>query len=99
MRRVPKANIAVLDHIPLSIVFQRLKAEGIDSLMVEGGSKIIQSCLESSFDNLIVTIAPMFIGSSGVPAVTITESLIKLQNVTYTTLGKDVVLAARKCYL
>lgn len=84
------------DRIPLSAVFERLKAEGIESLMVEGGSKIIQSCFETSFDNLIVTIAPMFIGSDGVPAVTNTENLAKLESVTYTTLGRDVVLAAIK---
>lgn len=90
-------GLLFLDLIPLVKVFGLLKREGIESLMIEGGSKIIQSCLKSTFDQLIITIGPMFIGSDGIPAVTTTEEISKLSNVKYVTLGRDVVMAAKRC--
>ncbi|KAG2233168.1 hypothetical protein INT48_005006 [Thamnidium elegans] len=83
------------DHLPLPQVFKLLKTHGIQTLMIEGGSKIIQSCLSSdSFDQLIITIAPMFMGKDGVPALTNTQDIKKLNAVTYTTLGIDMVMSA-----
>jgi 2,5-diamino-6-(ribosylamino)-4(3H)-pyrimidinone 5'-phosphate reductase len=66
--------------------------------MIEGGSKIIQSCLlTSSFDQLIITIAPIFIGSEGVPAMsTIQKDIMRLTNVKYQPLGNDIVMSATK---
>ncbi|KAI9492849.1 dihydrofolate reductase-like domain-containing protein, partial [Zychaea mexicana] len=53
----------------LETVFEVLKKQGITRLMVEGGAKIIQSCLDSScVDQLIVTVAPTFVGDGGVKA-------------------------------
>jgi 2,5-diamino-6-(ribosylamino)-4(3H)-pyrimidinone 5'-phosphate reductase len=85
------------DRLPLSQVYKVLKNHGIKSLMIEGGSKIIQSCLLSnSFDQLIITIAPIFIGSDGVPAMTANQQdIMRLTQVKYQTLGNDIVMSAK----
>ncbi|KAI8145647.1 dihydrofolate reductase-like domain-containing protein, partial [Fennellomyces sp. T-0311] len=55
------------DRPTLASVFGTLKKHGITRLMVEGGAKIIQSCLDSEcLDQLIVTVAPLFVGDGGV---------------------------------
>lgn len=86
------------DRLPLQKVFETLKQQGINSVMIEGGSRIIQSCLVSnSFDQLIITIAPIFIGSEGVPAMTaIQQDITRLAKVQYQTLGNDIVMSAEK---
>ncbi|KAI8971771.1 riboflavin biosynthesis protein RibD domain-containing protein [Mycotypha africana] len=87
-------------HIPLRNVLEHLKKEGIDKLMIEGGSKIIQSCLNSkTWDQLIITTGPIFIGSAnGISAVTTNNdddsNLPILKNVKYQIMGKDIVMAA-----
>ncbi|KAI9262202.1 dihydrofolate reductase-like domain-containing protein [Phascolomyces articulosus] len=80
-------------HRPtLKSVFETLKRQGITRLMVEGGAKIIQSCLDSGcLDHLIVTIAPMFVGEGGIKAGTYGQKLI---NVKYRQFGQDMVLSA-----
>lgn len=61
--------------------------------MIEGGAKIIQSCLKSQlYDQLIVTIAPKFVGIDGVSAVL--DEKEGLKNVKYQTMGDDIVLSA-----
>ncbi|KAI9022809.1 dihydrofolate reductase-like domain-containing protein, partial [Phycomyces nitens] len=51
----------------ISSVLQVLKAKGIQRLMVEGGSKVIQSFLQSGHvDQLIITTAPTLVGPGGV---------------------------------
>ncbi|KAI9486909.1 MAG: riboflavin biosynthesis protein RibD domain-containing protein [Benjaminiella poitrasii] len=82
-------------HIPLEKVFQVLKEQKIDTLMVEGGSKVIQSCLKSEWDQLIITVGPMFIGSDGVSAI-VDAFLPELKNIKYEIMGKDCVMAATK---
>lgn len=64
--------------------------------MIEGGSRIIQSCLKDAWDQLIITTAPMFIGSDGVPAIQDNSNMPKLNNIKYQIMGKDSVLAATK---
>ena len=62
-------------------------------LMVEGGAKIIQSCLDSGYlDQLIVTTAPMFVGDGGIKAGTHGRQLV---NVSYRQFGQDMVLSAK----
>lgn len=64
----------------------------IKSVMVEGGSRVIQSCLTSGFvDQLIVTIAPVYVGNQGVDV----SAVSQLKDVKYQTFGRDVVMAAR----
>ncbi|KAI8099937.1 bacterial bifunctional deaminase-reductase [Halteromyces radiatus] len=68
-----------------------LSKEGIQSVMVEGGSSIIQSCLLSGFvDQLIVTIAPVYVGDQGITV----SATTNLENVQYQTFGRDIVMAA-----
>ncbi|KAI8090192.1 dihydrofolate reductase-like domain-containing protein [Gilbertella persicaria] len=83
------------DRIPLEHVLEVLKQEGIHTLMIEGGSRIIQSCLKNEWDQLIVTIGPMFIGSNGVSAIT-DNDMVQLDHVQYQTMGKDIVMTATK---
>ncbi|KAK4508849.1 uncharacterized protein ATC70_013472 [Mucor velutinosus] len=83
-------------RLPLSEVFKALKANGIHTLMIEGGSRIIQSCLTDAWDQLIITTAPMFIGSDGVPAIQDSNDMPKLSNIKYQVMGRDSVLAATK---
>ncbi|CAO3698632.1 hypothetical protein G6F70_001889 [Rhizopus microsporus] len=81
------------DHIPLPFVFSLLATLGIKRLMIEGGAKIIQSCLANRLcDQLIITIAPKFIGNDGLDAVQ--EELNQLSNIKYQVMGKDIVLSA-----
>lgn len=98
MNEQKKRNLNSLlskDRLPLNLVLQTLKARGIETLMIEGGSKIIQSCVSSGlFDQLIITIAPIFIGADGVPAVTLTHDIQRLKRLNYLTLGNDIVMSA-----
>lgn len=79
--------------IDLRLLFTRLKQLGIDSLMVEGGAKIINSLLQTTptlIDSLIITIGPVFLGQNGVqvsPA-----SKVQLKNVTWWTGITDSVM-------
>ncbi len=53
--------------VDLASLLRTLKAEGVTTLMVEGGAEIITSFLEARLvDYAIVTIAPLFLG--GLPA-------------------------------
>ncbi|KAF1801022.1 riboflavin biosynthesis protein RibD domain-containing protein [Mucor lusitanicus] len=83
-------------RLPLDEVFKALKANGIHTLMIEGGSRVIQSCLKDVWDQLIITTAPIFIGSDGVPAIQDSNDLPKLNKIKYQTMGRDSVLAATK---
>ncbi|KAI8336923.1 dihydrofolate reductase-like domain-containing protein [Blakeslea trispora] len=83
------------DRIALKDAYTILKQNGIRSLMIEGGSKIIQSCIQEEWDQLVVTIGPIFLGPSGIPAITEDLSL-QLDNIKYQTMGRDVVMAATK---
>ncbi|CAO3687713.1 unnamed protein product [Rhizopus stolonifer] len=81
------------DRVPLLNVLELLRSMGIKSLMIEGGAKIIQSCLKNQlYDQLIVTIAPKFVGIDGVNAVL--DEKEGLKNVKYQTMGDDIVLSA-----
>jgi 2,5-diamino-6-(ribosylamino)-4(3H)-pyrimidinone 5'-phosphate reductase len=85
-----------VDRIPLFKVFKVLKENGIKTLMVEGGAKIIQSCLTSKLcDQLIITVAPLFIGADGVSETGNDGTLEfpSLANVKYEKMGNDVVMA------
>ncbi|KAI8335157.1 dihydrofolate reductase-like domain-containing protein [Chlamydoabsidia padenii] len=73
-------------------VLTLLYEQGVKRVMVEGGSRIIQSCLTSGLvDQLVVTIAPVYVGDQGVGVSTV-ASLDKVQ---YQVFGRDVVMAAK----
>jgi 2,5-diamino-6-(ribosylamino)-4(3H)-pyrimidinone 5'-phosphate reductase len=54
--------------IPVSVLLDTLHTEGIKSLMVEGGARVIESFLAfpKVINTIIITVAPKFVGSKGV---------------------------------
>jgi GTP cyclohydrolase II len=85
-----------LIHLP--VLLARLKAQGINSLMVEGGAQVITSFLAQQLvDRLVVTVSPRLLG--GLNAVENLgqrlngHGLPRLQNPHYQWLGQDVVLS------
>ncbi|KAL1879404.1 hypothetical protein VTK73DRAFT_6936 [Phialemonium thermophilum] len=84
-------------------VFRALKEEGLDSIMVEGGGRVINSLLEAPHnalvDSVIVTVAPTWLGQGGVvvsprrsdPS----AAAVRLVNVTWHPLGEDIVMCGR----
>lgn len=77
-------------HVPT--VLDWLGGEGVKSLMVEGGSRVITSFLTARLvDRLAITIAPRFIG--GIRALALPCD-VTLRNVTYHTLGFDLIVEA-----
>lgn len=73
-------------------IWKLLKHLGINHVMVEGGSRIIQSCLTSGLvDLLIVTIAPVYVGNQGVDV----SAVAKLRDVQYQQFGNDMVMTAK----
>jgi GTP cyclohydrolase II len=80
-------------HLPA--LLEGLAAEGISSVMVEGGAKVITSFLsERLIDHLVLTIAPVVVG--GLRAVGDLESLPtkcpRLKNMNHQRLGDDLVV-------
>ncbi|TQS31402.1 hypothetical protein Golomagni_08314 [Golovinomyces magnicellulatus] len=85
-------------------VFMKLQAEGLASIMVEGGGQIINSLLDPDYhsliDTVIITIAPTWLGKGGVmvsPDQAHDESgaplaTARLQNVKWHPFGEDVVM-------
>jgi riboflavin-specific deaminase-like protein len=84
--------------IQLSDLFCWLREQHVNSLMIEGGSKVISSVLtECLGDQLVLTIAPKFFGRNGVRAVetlNCVRSLSEpcLSNITVEQLGDDLVV-------
>lgn len=73
---------------------QLLRSEGIERLMVEGGSRVISSFLGLCLaDLLVLTIAPSFLG--GLPAIAGADGIRRLPSLTnphWLQLGQDMVL-------
>jgi len=95
------ARILRLPHTPdgrvsLPDLLTALRAEGIASLMVEGGAGIITSFIRLQLvDEIALTIAPLFVG--GVRAVTgllsaDAAALPRLRNLAWQQLGPDFVV-------
>lgn len=57
-------------HLDWNLLLMRLKENGLNSVMVEGGVQVINSLLSPQYqlniDVVIVTIAPTFLGQGGV---------------------------------
>lgn len=75
-------------------VFVELKKQGITSVMVEGGARVIDQLLSRPdlVDSLIITIGPTFLGAEGVEVSP--PATVKLQNVDWWKGTQDTVLAA-----
>ncbi|RLV94784.1 25-diamino-6-ribosylamino-4 [Spathaspora sp. JA1] len=75
-----------------------LKQEGIKSVMIEGGARVINDLLDFNqvtniIDSLIITIAPVFLGNEGVEVSP--GGRVDVQNVTWWQGIQDTVLCGR----
>jgi GTP cyclohydrolase II len=89
--RVPLQEDGLID---LSQLLPRIKQMGFDSVMVEGGAKVITSVLASRIaDQLLLAISPRFVG--GLRAVNPThawEEMPQLHDVHYQVMAGDLVV-------
>ena len=88
-------------------VLETLRKEGLNSIMIEGGSGVINTLLEplsqALVDSVIITIAPTWLGQGGVvvsPKRRVDEHgnaipASRLTNVKWHPFGEDVVLCGR----
>ncbi|KAL9122424.1 MAG: hypothetical protein Q9187_001024 [Circinaria calcarea] len=88
-------------------IFKALAAEGIRSVMVEGGGTVINDLLQpehaSLINSVIVTIAPTYLGTGGVvvcPTRNFDEAgrprpVARFQDVRWQPMGEDVVMCGR----
>lgn len=77
-------------RVDLAELMQLLGAQGIRSIMVEGGAQIIGTMLAARLaHHLIVTIAPRFVGGLNLP---IQSPITSITNPVYTLWGEDLVL-------
>jgi 3,4-dihydroxy 2-butanone 4-phosphate synthase/GTP cyclohydrolase II len=87
------------NDLSLPALLAKLANMGIDSLMVEGGSRVITSFLTSHLaDQFVITIAPLFLG--GVPAVEIAvqdgeTTFPTPRDLGYDRLGEDLIVWGR----
>lgn len=87
-------RVVQLDDLSWQSILEYLGSQGIDSLMVEGGAKVIDSALQSALaTNVIVTIAPAFLGHSGVDVAPARR--VDLEKGHWVQIGLDVVLLAK----
>ena len=86
------------DGVDLHALLDQLGAQGIQSIMVEGGAEIITSFLrERVVQHVVVTLAPMFVG--GVPSLNAPLSGVddasdfpQLRNISYQWAGQNLIL-------
>ncbi|KAH9044325.1 dihydrofolate reductase-like domain-containing protein [Lactarius pseudohatsudake] len=86
--------------LPLPAVLRTLREQGIRSIMVEGGARIIRSFLSSAasgrlVDTLIVTTAPILVGRNGVGYGEGLEQVPSMSHVTTELLGRDTVVGLK----
>jgi 2,5-diamino-6-(ribosylamino)-4(3H)-pyrimidinone 5'-phosphate reductase len=88
-------------------VLKAISAEGLKSVMIEGGGTVINSLLQPEYfsiiNSVIVTIAPTWLGSGGVvvsPPRRLDDggrpmAAARLDHVEWHPLGEDIVLCGR----
>lgn len=84
--------------IDLDALMEKLADRQIDSLMVEGGARVITSFIKFRLADLfVVTVAPKLVG--GLPVIDTSSfqshSFLQLDDVHYQKLGRDMILWAR----
>lgn len=84
--------------IDLEALMEELVKRQIDSLMVEGGARVITSFIRWKLvDLFVVTVSPKFVG--GLPVIDTSSfqstSFLQLEDVHYQTLGEDLIIWAR----
>ena len=88
--------VEVPDTRDIPTIVHHLRQLGIQSLMVEGGAQIIRSFLRAHsthpiVDNLIITVAPTFIGKDGV-GYELDRDIVNLAFQRSFPLGRDTVM-------
>jgi 3,4-dihydroxy 2-butanone 4-phosphate synthase/GTP cyclohydrolase II len=83
--------------IDLGALMEELSARQIDSLMVEGGARVITSFIKWKLADLfVVTVSPKLVG--GLPVIDTSSfqstSFLQLEDVHYRSLGQDLVVWA-----
>ena len=84
-------------------VLTRLKSEGIESVMIEGGGGVINGLLQEEYfeiiDSVIVTVAPVWLGLGGVVVRPKRndekKTAVRLRDVQWKQFGQDVVMCGR----
>lgn len=88
-------------------ILKALAAEGIKSIMIEGGGTVINELLNTEYaafiDSVIVTVAPTYLGRGGVvvcPEGRVDEggkpkAAVRFEDVKWQPLGEDVVMCGR----
>lgn len=89
-------NASASDYISISALLDVLSSEGINSLMVEGGARVIDSFLSNPHlvDTVIVTVAPIFVGPNSV-SYRGGEQMPKMSYLRTEMFGKDAVVALK----
>ena len=95
-------HVEVINSSALTIEFvlQELAKRQIQSVYVEGGSKIHDAFLGSNmWDELVSYISPKIIGGNGVPAFSSQREInqvLRLENITVKQLNQDIRISAKK---
>lgn len=81
-------------HIDWDVLCHALKRSQIDSVMIEGGARVINEMLEKPglVDSLIVTIGPVYLGNMGVQVSP--SSNVQLSNVSWWSGIQDSIMCA-----
>ncbi|KAA8894331.1 riboflavin biosynthesis protein RibD domain-containing protein [Sphaerosporella brunnea] len=82
-----------------------MRSLGVESVMIEGGATVINDLLRlenrALLDSVVVTVAPVYLGSGGVNVSPQHEqgregeAVVRFKDVQWQVLGRDVVMAAR----
>ncbi|CAO3573297.1 unnamed protein product [Mortierella alpina] len=83
-------------RISLPDLLSTLYRQSIQSVMVEGGAGVIASFLKSGLvQSFLLTIAPVYVGEHGVSAVQDAECAPVFEDISYHSLGRDVMMVAK----
>ena len=92
--RVIRVDVSPSGTVSLTAVLDFLYQEGLKTVMVEGGARIITSFLVAKLvDHIVVTIAPKILGGLNAVEYLNGSRLPHLENTRYHVLGDDIVLS------
>lgn len=86
------------DRVDIPHLLDQLGKKGIRSIMVEGGSQVITSFLESRLvDQMIITIAPLLVGGLPILAqpTVVNGAQLRLNPLTFRSCGPDIIVWAQ----
>ncbi|KAF9946718.1 2,5-diamino-6-(ribosylamino)-4(3H)-pyrimidinone 5'-phosphate reductase [Mortierella alpina] len=94
--RVFVLEVDAQGRVTLPELLSTLYQQSIQSLMVEGGAGVISSFLKSGLvQSFLLTIAPVYVGEHGVSAVQDAEGAPVFRDISYHSLGQDVMMVAK----